>query len=77
MTTSFRRAGIDKGHVFVETAPDVRWYLPNPTPTGATYKPDTILKAVIAARVVNLKHWKPLKPGERPGGVSEEVEKEN
>lgn len=50
---AFRRAGVirELGRVFIETAPNQRWYL------MGTYDPGMMLSRVVAARYVNLDHW--------------------
>ena len=57
---TFRRAFIDHGRVAVEVRPGQCWALPNPTANGTRYEAEKILRAVVAAREVNLELWEKI-----------------
>lgn len=53
LTTPFRRAGIQGGHVFVETTRGKFYRLPG------NYDPKVILSRVTASRQIDLSRWEP------------------
>ena len=56
--TKICRAWATQRTVRIETAPGVVWEMPNPTPEGKTYHPDSVLSAVRAVGAVDLERWR-------------------
>jgi hypothetical protein len=57
--STFRRAGINYGVVFVELTPGRYLHLPNPNSAGQRYTPTRMLEALRIAGEVNIERWEP------------------